>query len=175
MQLQHYLQSMQNDGHWGTDVEIIAAANLFNCSIMCLSRYGSSHSLCIQHFSPHSITSATCGTSCDHQVIYLVNSSGNHYELAQVSDGELKPKKHKDHSEVRRASRGSREPLYPVQRTDKEERNKTWKHQQTLVFLLQLQKKAFALTALQTYTFILSLLHLAEKLKSVMAVLSADR
>jgi len=85
MQLQHYLQSMQNDGHWGTDVEIIAAANLFNCSIMCLSRYGSSHSLCIQHFSPHFITSATCGTSCDHQVTYLVNSSGNHYELAQVT------------------------------------------------------------------------------------------
>ena len=86
MQFQHYLQSMQQDGHWGTEIEIIAAAHLFDCSIMCCSRYGLSGSLCIQHFTPHFVLSASCATTCDHPVIYLVNSSGNHYELQRKSN-----------------------------------------------------------------------------------------
>ena len=85
LQFQQYLQRMQQDGHWGTEIEIISAANLFDCSIMCCSRYGLSGSLCIQHFTPHLVVSASCATTCNHPVIYLVNSSGNHYELAVVT------------------------------------------------------------------------------------------
>jgi len=75
--------AMQQPGTWGTEQEIVSAAHLFNCSILCCSQYGSSGTVCIQHFSPHFATNTTCTQECKHQSIYLVNN-GTHYEPATV-------------------------------------------------------------------------------------------
>ena len=84
---QHVIK-MQDDGEWGTDIEIIAAANLFECSIICFSRLNpasrSSPGL-LQHFPPHFADSVTCTSHCKHVTLFLINESGTHYNLATVS------------------------------------------------------------------------------------------
>jgi len=77
---------MQKSGEWGTETEIIAAAHLFKCAILCFSKY-SSKDLCLQQFSPHFLDSdsQSCSQSCSHQSLYLVNRYGAHYELAVVT------------------------------------------------------------------------------------------
>ena len=82
---QQHLTAMQTLGEWGTEQEIVAAAHLFNCSIMCLSPYGQTGEFCVQHFPPHFASQRQCTDSCHHQSMYLVNSSGSHYNLALVS------------------------------------------------------------------------------------------
>ena len=82
-----HLAAMQTLGEWGTEQEIVAAAHLFNCSIMCFSQYGQSGQYCLQHFPPHFARQRQCTNSCHHQTMYLVNSSGLHYNLAVVSVG----------------------------------------------------------------------------------------
>ena len=81
-----HLQKMQKSGEWGTETEIIAAAHLFKCAILCFSKY-SSKDLCLQQFSPHFLDSdsQSCSQSCSHQSLYLVNRYGAHYELAVVT------------------------------------------------------------------------------------------
>lgn len=79
-----YLRRMQTDGEWGTDKEIIAAAHLFKCCIVCLTRYNNTTKLCLQHFSPHFPTSQTCTNICKHDTLYLINNTGEHYNLATV-------------------------------------------------------------------------------------------
>jgi len=78
-----HLQKMQQSGEWGTESEIIAAAHLFQCSIFCFSRYNRTK-FCLQKFSPHFLDSQICSPSCCHHSLYLVNTSGAHYELAVV-------------------------------------------------------------------------------------------
>jgi OTU-like cysteine protease len=80
----NYLGDMALDGSWGTDQEIVAASHLFNCSILCCSRYGDTNELCIQHIPPHFSTSVTCFNDCHHKSLYLINVTGNHYDLALV-------------------------------------------------------------------------------------------
>jgi len=79
-----HLAAMQQNGEWGTEHEIIAAAHLFNCSIVCYSRYNS-RDFCLQHFPPHYVTTPTCTSGCKHHTVYIVNSSGNHYNMATVT------------------------------------------------------------------------------------------
>jgi hypothetical protein len=79
-----HLAEMQRDGIWGTEHEIIAAAHLFDCSIVCYSRYNSTQ-FCLQHFSPHFLMSGSCNNTCKHPTLYLINGSGTHYNLAIVS------------------------------------------------------------------------------------------
>ena len=80
--MQHVTQ-MQNSGQWGTEQEIAVAAHLLHCSIVCFSKFCQSQ-FCLQHFPPHFLDSTPCSTSCKHHTIYLVNSSGTHYESALV-------------------------------------------------------------------------------------------
>jgi len=84
---------MQNDGEWGTDLEITAAANLFQCSIICFSHlnptFGSSPGV-LQHFPPHFADAITCSSGCRHATLFLVNESGTYYSLAAVATGDLK-------------------------------------------------------------------------------------
>jgi len=80
----NYLINMAKPGIWGTDQEIAAAAHLFDCSIVCFSKY-SNRQFCLQHFPPHFISSAQCTSTCNHKTIYLINSSGTHYESAAVT------------------------------------------------------------------------------------------
>jgi len=47
-----HLEEMERDGTWGTEQEIIAAANLFDISIITYNKYAN-NSYCLQHFSPH--------------------------------------------------------------------------------------------------------------------------
>jgi len=75
-----YVRKMQQFGEWGTDQEIVAAANLFDCSIVCYSGEGAR----LQHFPPHFLHNVTC-TDCKHSTIMLVNQSGRHYEYATVN------------------------------------------------------------------------------------------
>ena len=82
---QRHLTSMQTPGEWGTEQEIVAAAHLFNCSIMCLSQYGQTGEFCLHHFPPHFASQRQCTNNCHHQSMYLVNSSGSHYDLALIS------------------------------------------------------------------------------------------
>jgi ATP-dependent DNA helicase PIF1 len=77
-----HLARMQNPGTWGTEQEITAAAHLFECSIQCFSKCGPKMSL--QHFSPHFVFNPQCNSTCQHQTLYLINSSGSHYNLATV-------------------------------------------------------------------------------------------
>ena len=79
-----YLHRMQTDGEWGTDKEIIAAAHLFKCCIVCLTRYNNTTQLCLQHFPPHFAASQTCTNMCKHDTLYLINNTGAHYNLATV-------------------------------------------------------------------------------------------
>ena len=80
----NYLINMEKPGVWGTDQEITSAASLLQCSIICYSKYSSDNQFCLQHFPPHFATSQACNSSCNHPTIYLLNSSGNHYETATV-------------------------------------------------------------------------------------------
>ena len=80
----NYLVEMQKPGTWGTDQEIVAAAHLLNCSILCLSRYGTSNRYCLQHIPPHFAEMSSCNMQCRHESMYLINSSGTHYETAVV-------------------------------------------------------------------------------------------
>ena len=80
----NYLINKAKPGIWGTDQEIAAAAHLFDCSIVCFSKY-SNRQFCLQHFPPHFISSAQCTSTCNHKTIYLINSSGTHYESAAVT------------------------------------------------------------------------------------------
>ena len=75
-----YVTKMQQPGEWGTDQEIVAAANLFDCSIVCYSGEGAR----LQHFPPHFLHNITC-SNCKHATIMLVNQSGRHYEYATVN------------------------------------------------------------------------------------------
>jgi len=83
-----HILSMQEMGHWGTDEEIATAAHLFECSIVCFSSY-SDNQFCLQHFSPHFIDLTPCQASCKHQTIYLINSTGGHYESAVVGNADV--------------------------------------------------------------------------------------
>jgi len=78
------IANMGRDGVWGTDQEITAAAELFNSWIFCCSRYGNSNQLCLQQFSPHGIEGRICTSDCQHPIIFLLNSSGAHYEYVAV-------------------------------------------------------------------------------------------
>jgi hypothetical protein len=79
-----HLQAMKQPGCWGTEREIIAAANLFGLSIFCYSNYGQ-NGLRLQLFSPHLILDPSCYSPCSQQSVFLVNSSGNHYNSAIVT------------------------------------------------------------------------------------------
>jgi len=81
----NYLGNMEKAGVWGTDKEIAAAAHLFKCSIICYSRYSPTGNFCLQQFSPHFTTMAICNNTCHHPSIYLINSSGSHYETATIT------------------------------------------------------------------------------------------
>jgi len=80
---QNHLCDMQQDGTWGTEQEIVAAANLFDVSVFCYCKYNSKQ-YCIQHFPPHFAINAECTSSCNHKTVYLINNSGNHYNPAVV-------------------------------------------------------------------------------------------
>jgi len=79
-----HLHAMQKTGEWGTDIEIIAAAHLFNRSIVCVTRLNNTSRLWLQHFSPHFAVHQMCTSLCQHETIYVVNYSGSHYDLATV-------------------------------------------------------------------------------------------
>lgn len=79
-----HLEFMQQEREWGTEQEIVAAANLFDSSILCISKYNAAGDYCIQHFSPHFASSIECTSACHHQSLYLLNNSGNHYQLLTV-------------------------------------------------------------------------------------------
>lgn len=79
-----HLVNMEKNGCWGTDQEIVAAANLLNVSIRCYSRYNS-NDMEIQDFSPHFATNPTCSVACKHDTLYLINSNGSHYNMATVN------------------------------------------------------------------------------------------
>ena len=80
----HGIQKMKESGEWGTDHEIVAAAHLLSCSIICCSRYGSSNKLCLQHFSPHMLLGNDCTSSCKHSTLFLVNANGAHYDSVTI-------------------------------------------------------------------------------------------
>ena len=77
-----HIVSMQDDGRWGTHIEIAMSAHLFDCSIVCFSSYA--NQLNLQHFPPHFIDSTPCQPFCNHPTLYLINSTGTHYECATV-------------------------------------------------------------------------------------------
>ena len=79
-----YLLNTEQSGVWGTEQEIAAAAHLFDCSVICYSRYSFAN-FCLQHFSPHFITTANCDNNCQHHTIYLINCTRFHYEAATVT------------------------------------------------------------------------------------------
>lgn len=78
-----HLETMKRLGTWGTEQEIVAAAHLFNCSILCCSQYNTTGRLCIQHFPPHFASNPTCAATCHHKSLYLVNTN-SHYEPVTV-------------------------------------------------------------------------------------------
>ena len=80
-----HLLIMQESGEWGTEKEIITAAHMLQCSIVCFSKYNTDNKYCLQHFPPHFIDSTDCTDGCQHKTIYLVNNSGMHYESAVVT------------------------------------------------------------------------------------------
>ena len=83
-----HLHEMQKIGEWGTDLEIIAAAHLFNCSIICVTRLNNTSRLWLQHFSPHFAIDQVCTSLCQHETLYIVNYTGSHYDLATVSQND---------------------------------------------------------------------------------------
>jgi len=87
IEYQQYLLSMQNDGEWETDLEIAAAARLLQCSIVCYQQYDTNRQYVFQHFAPHYAETTDCSNQCFHNnTLYLVNTSGEHYDLATVTD-----------------------------------------------------------------------------------------
>jgi len=92
---QEHIINMQKLGTWGTEQEIVSAAHLFNCSILCCSRYGSTGDVCIQHFPPHFASNPACAHNCHHQTLYLVNT-GSHYEPAAVYCKERETSRHEN-------------------------------------------------------------------------------
>jgi len=87
IEYQQYLLSMQNNGEWGTDLEIAAAAHLLQCSIVCYQQYDTNGQYVFQHFAPHYAETTDCSDQCCHNAtLYLVNTSGVHYDLAIVTD-----------------------------------------------------------------------------------------
>jgi len=76
-----HVEQMTQNGTWGTENEIIAAAHLLSCSIVCLAKYNKYH---LQHFPPHFLLNSQCNSSCHHQTLYLINSTGSHYDLAII-------------------------------------------------------------------------------------------
>ena len=76
-----YLQQMQQIGTWGTENEIMAAAQLLDIAIICYSKYNTSQYR-MQKFSPHSFINAECTGHCNHSTVNIVNSSGTHYNAA---------------------------------------------------------------------------------------------
>jgi len=81
----HHLLRMQEPGDWGTEQEIVTAAHLLQCSIICISKYNSTEQYCLQHFPPHFIESTECTNLCKHKTIYIVNSNASHYNSAVVT------------------------------------------------------------------------------------------
>ena len=79
---QNHVQHMKENGTWGTEQEIIAAAHLFNCSIICLANGTDFY---LQHFPPHFLTNAECNSSCSHMALYITNPTGNHFNQASVT------------------------------------------------------------------------------------------
>jgi hypothetical protein len=75
-----HLAAMQQTGTWGTEQEIVAAANLFNCSILCYSK-NNGRNFWLQHFSPHYASQPDCTSYCNHASLFLVNSCGSHYNF----------------------------------------------------------------------------------------------
>jgi len=65
----NHLVNMEGSGCWGTDQEIVAAAYLFNISILCYCHYNSDN-MTIQEFSPHFVVKPTCSATCRHETIY---------------------------------------------------------------------------------------------------------
>ncbi len=85
-QIQSYadhVERMMKGGVWGTEQEIMAAANYFQISMLCFSKYNGSW--LIQHFSPHCASIQDCFEDCNHKSMFLVNASGQHYELVIVN------------------------------------------------------------------------------------------
>ena len=78
-----HIADMASEGVWGTEQEIIAAANLLDVSIVCYSKYNN-RQFKLQHFPPHFPTQPNCFNSCHHRTVYLVNSTGTHYNIATV-------------------------------------------------------------------------------------------
>jgi hypothetical protein len=75
---EHVLQ-MAKVGIWGTEHEIVTAAQLLECSIICVSDYGGQ--MAMQQFAPH--FPVECTEDCMHETIYTVNKN-DHYDLASV-------------------------------------------------------------------------------------------
>ena len=75
---------MDRVGVWGTNQEIAAAANLFNIRIICCSKYGDGHQLCLQNFFPHGFDDKQWTSARQHPTIFILNSSGAHYEYIDV-------------------------------------------------------------------------------------------
>ena len=87
---ENYLINMERPGVWGTEQEIASAASLLQCSIICHSKYSSNRKFCLQHFPPHFVSSSACNSTCLHPSIYIVNTSGTHYETAVVTQNACK-------------------------------------------------------------------------------------
>jgi len=81
---ENYLTNMERAGVWGTEQEIIPAASLLQCSILCFSKCSDNGKFCLQHFPPHFAATPDCTHTCNHPSIYLINSTGCHYETATV-------------------------------------------------------------------------------------------
>jgi hypothetical protein len=81
-QFNRHIENMLTDREWGTDQEIVAAANYFNCSILCFSFYN--ENLIVQHFPPHFAAEQQCSDDCHHKSIFLLNASGAHYDLVVI-------------------------------------------------------------------------------------------
>jgi hypothetical protein len=61
---EHVLQ-MAKIGIWGTEHEIVTAAHLLECSIICVSDYGGQ--MAMQQFAPH--FPVECTEDCMHETI----------------------------------------------------------------------------------------------------------
>ena len=60
-----YLERMLRPGEWGTELEIIADAHLFNCYIMCVCS-NPDNQIIIQHFPLHFVASPVRTSECKH-------------------------------------------------------------------------------------------------------------
>ena len=80
----NFLDNMERPGVWETEQEITSAASLLECSILCFSKCPHTGKFCLQHFTPHFATTPDCTDMCNHLSIYLINSTGCHYETAIV-------------------------------------------------------------------------------------------